>query len=138
MIEVMVSVVIISVVIAALFQMKGNSSHIFLELGRKVAVSQFSSFLIANKNYGFENKTVTLDKLIYDFDVEDDLRRRFKESKMKVIYQVLESIDMSESAEIEDVNNEDKLVNSSLIFEIGKTILITDTSSSGLLRLRIQ
>ncbi|QOY52847.1 type IV pilus modification PilV family protein [Candidatus Sulfurimonas baltica] len=139
LIEVMVAVLIISVVIAALLQMKGNSSHIFFELEKKIKINQFVSFIIENKDYGFENETTTLDKLISDFDLDDDLRRRVKQSKVEVVYQVLERIDMSDIGESD--NMEDRVENqaeTNMVFEIGKTVLKSDTSSAGLLRLRVQ
>lgn len=120
LIEVMVAVVIISVVIMALLQMKGNSSHIFLELNKRVKVTQFSSFFTANKNYGFENKSISLDMLLDDFEVESDLRRELKSVKSEVIYQEIKNIEAD------------------MVLEIGQSVLKTDKSSVGLLRLRVQ
>ena len=120
LIEVMVAVVIISVVIMALLQMKGNSSHIFLELNKRVEVTQFSSFFTANKNYGFENKSISLDMLLDDFEVESDLRRELKSVKSEVIYQEIKNIEAD------------------MVLEIGQSVLKTDKSSVGLLRLRVQ
>ena len=130
LIEVMVAVLIISVVITALFQMKGNSSHIFLNLSKKLEINQYSSFLISNDNYGFEKQTTTLDELLGNFKVEDELRQELKKAKIEVIYQELEQIDMSEQS--------DENASSGMIFEIGKTILKTDKSSVSLIRLRVQ
>ncbi|MCK4875090.1 MAG: prepilin-type N-terminal cleavage/methylation domain-containing protein [Sulfurimonas sp.] len=130
LIEVMVAVLIISVVIMALFQMKGNSSHIFLNLSKKLELNQYSSFFISNDNYGFEKQTTTLDELLGNFKVEDELRQELKKAKIEVIYQELEQIDMSEQS--------DENSSSGMIFEIGKTILKTDESSVSLIRLRVQ
>jgi len=129
LIEVMVSVIIISVVIMALLQMRGNSSHIFLELGKRIEINQFASFIIGNNNYGFENKATTLDKLLDDFEVDSDLRRKLKRVKVKILYRERERIDMSEDS--------DEDVNSSTVFEIGKTILKTEKSSVSFLRLKL-
>jgi len=134
LIEVMVAVVIVSVVIMALLQMRGNSTHMFLNIGTKSKISQYSSFLISNSVYGFENKIVSLDKLLDDFELENDLRRRVKQSRVELIYQKLETLDMSEN----NSNDAEETVNSNIAFEIGKTILKTDTSSTGLFRLRVQ
>lgn len=130
LIEVMVAVLIISVVIMALLQMKGNSSHIFLELKKRVEINQYSTFIIANDNYGFEKDVTSLDKILDEFDLSNDLRRELKRVKVEVIYQELKQIDISEYS---DVN-----ISSSVIFEMGKTILKTDKSSVSLLRFRLQ
>jgi len=134
LIEVMVAVLIVSVVIMALLQMRGNSTHMFLNIGKKSKISQYSSFLISNSDYGFDNKIVSLDKLLDDFELENDLRRRVKQSRVELIYQKLETLDMSDN----DDGDAKEAVNSNLVFEVGKTILKTDTSSTGLFRLRVQ
>lgn len=130
LIEVMVAVLIISVVVMALFQMKGNSSHIFLNLTQKLETNQYLSFLISNDDYGFEQDTITADKLLEDFDLERDLRQNLKKVKVDLIYQKLEDIDMNEQ--------EDENLSSGMIFEIGKTILKTEKSSASLPRIRLQ
>ena len=135
LIEVMVAVMIISVVIAALLQMRGNSTHLFLNMNQKSKVNQFSSFFISNDNYGYENKTTSLDELIPEFEVEDDLRRELKNIKVDVIYQELATIDMSE---FDMDSDQDDAAASSMVFEIGKTILKTQDSSVALLRLKLQ
>lgn len=130
LIEVMVAVLIISVVVMALFEMKGNSSHIFLNLTQKLETNQYLSFLISNDDYGFEQDTITADKLLKDFDLERDLRQNLKKVKVDLIYQKLEDIDMNEQ--------EDENLSSGMIFEIGKTILKTEKSSASLPRIRLQ
>ena len=142
LIEVMVAVLIISVVIATLMQMRGNSTHIFLELDKKSKINQFSSFFIANNKYGFENKNTSLDELISDYVVEDDLGRELRNTKVNVIYQKIDTIDMSEfgmgaSSDSEDDENTNTAT-STMVFEIGKSILKTKDSSSAILRLRLQ
>lgn len=135
LIEVMVAVLIISVVIMALLQMKGNSSHIFFELSRGVKINQFASTLLSNKDYGFENKNTTLDKLLDDFEVTNKFSRELKSLKVEVIYQKLELIDMSEQSSSKENVAE---ISSPIVFEIGKTTLKMDSSSIGLIRLRAQ
>lgn len=130
LIEVMVAVLIISVVVMALFEMKGNSSHIFLNLTQKLETNQYLSFLISNDDYGFEQDTITADKLLKDFDLERDLRQSLKKVNVDLIYQKLEDIDMNEQ--------EDENLSSGMIFEIGKTILKTEKSSASLPRIRLQ
>ena len=138
LIEVMVSVVIISIVIMALLELFANNSHIFSSLSKKSQTDQYMSFVIANPDYGFEDKTATLYDLVKEFDIESELKRELKAQKIELIYQELESIDMSES-EL-DVENEDELEksSSSMVFEIGKSIVKLPDSSTSLLRIKLQ
>lgn len=146
LIEVMIAVVIISSVIMALIQMYANNIHIFSTLNKKAQINQYSSFFISNPDNGLESDKVTLYDLLSDFDLENDLRRSLKEIKAEVIYQELESIDMADYDGSGDENEEDseelqenkENSNSSMVFEIGKTILKVQDSSVGLLRMRLQ
>ncbi|MEA1891997.1 MAG: prepilin-type N-terminal cleavage/methylation domain-containing protein [Campylobacterota bacterium] len=135
LIEVMISVMIISVVIMALLQMHGNSNHIFLKISSQLKTDQYASFFIANKEYGFEKDRLSLDDLISDFKVEDELRRELKKVKVELIYEELELIDMSEDDESQDSDSQES---SSVIFEVGKTILKMNDTTTSLIRLRIQ
>ena len=130
LIEVMIAVVIISVVIMALLTMKGNSTHIFMNFSKAMKTNQLSSFFIANKDYGFEGKSTTLDKLLGDFTVENNLRRELRKNKVKVVYTKLSTIDLSESDEEGSTSN--------VIFEVGRSTLQTKTASTSLIRLRLQ
>lgn len=142
LLEVMVAVMIISVVVAALLQMMGNSSHLFSKVKIESNVGQYASFLIASPDYGFENKSITLDKLAEDFKLDSQLRTELKKLKAKLVYTELESIDMSEfdTPKAEDTidNEEDQTVSSELIFEIGKSTLEFKDASTSLLRLRVK
>ena len=133
LIEVMVSVMIISVVIMALLQMNANNTHIFSATKKQLKTNQYLSFLIANKDYGFEDKNIYLDDLIQDFEVENDLRRELKRIKVAIVYQELESIDLSE-----DMNDTQESSNSVIVLEIGKSVLKTKDDSSSMMRLRIK
>jgi prepilin-type N-terminal cleavage/methylation domain-containing protein len=136
LVEVMVSVVIISTVIMALFQMFANNTHIFSTLKQQAKISGYTSFFISNEDYGFEKDDITLYELIDGFKVEDELRKELKSIKAKIIYQELESIDMSEFDEDDsDLNLEKKEVDSEMVFEVGKTILKVNDTSSALLRI---
>ena len=128
LIEVMVSVMIISVVIMALLEMKSNSSHIFSLLKKQIDTTQYISLLIANKDYGYEDKSIRLDALIKEFDVDDNLRRKLKNMKAKVIYNEIETIDLSE-----DANG-----SSSMLLEIGESLVKTDKFSTKIYRIRLQ
>lgn len=133
LIEVMVSVMIISVVIMALIEMFSNNTHLFSYIKKQTTITQYTSFFISNKEYGFQNKDVTLNDLLRDFNLEDDLRRELKNSKAKVLYQKLERIDLSEQSGDTEAEG-----NSKIVLEIGKTILQAEGSSSSLLRLRVE
>jgi len=130
LLEVMVAVLIISVVIMALLEMRGHSSHIFSSLTQKLEINQYLSFLVSNNDYGFEQDTITADKLLKDFDLDTNLRQSLKKIKVDLLYQELNSIDLNEQG--------DENLSSSMIFEIGKTILKTDKSSVSLPRIRLQ
>jgi len=147
LIEVMVSVMIISTVIMALLTMSGNNTHIFSSFKRQAKVNQYASFFISNKEYGFENDSLDLDDLVSEFDVEDELRKELKELKVEVIYQIVDEIDMSDFEESEDEEEEEEIVyedekpkevTSSLIIEIGRTTLKVKDSSVSLLRIKVQ
>ena len=122
LIEVMVSVLIISLVIAGLLEMRGNGTHKLLSLKKQISTNEFNSFLIGNKKYGFESTSGSSDKLLSEFRLESDLRKELKKINIKVKYKIIDSIDMG----------------SGMIFEIGKTTLNVDESSSSLTRLKLQ
>lgn len=124
----MVSVMIISVVISALLQMRSNSTHIFSTLSNKLNIQQYASFLISHPDYGFEKKSLSLDKLLSEFKMEDDLRKELKKSKVKISFEELKNIDMRQSKES----------SSNMIFKTGKTVLKFKDSSVLLLRLNTQ
>jgi len=146
LIEVMIAVLIISTVIMALITMSGNNTHLFSTFKNQKQINQYASFFIANNKYGLENEDVTLDKLVDEFDLETNLRRELKTKKVAVNYQIIDEIDMSEFEEKDeedlddyvDNNSEDENVNSSLIIEIGKTVLRVKDSSVSLLRIQIK
>lgn len=137
--EVMVAVVIISIVIASLLQMMGNSSNLIRNVKTNSDTSQYASFLIASPDYGFENERITIDKLADTFDLDSKLRKKLKKLKAKIIYTELDRIDMSEFDSDEDLENEqeENQVSSGLTFEIGKSTLKFEDSSVSLLRLKI-
>jgi len=141
LVEVMVSVIIISTVILALLEMQGNTNYIFLKFKSKLSVNQYLSFFIANEEYGFEKDNISLDDLLSDFRVENDLRKELKNIKVKLIYEELDSFDMSEVDEedYEDMQDiQDGESTSNVVFEIGKTVLELENNSAYLMRFRIQ
>ncbi len=144
LIEVMVSVVIISTVIMALIELFSNNTHIFSSLEKKNQTNQSLSFMMNNKDYGFKAEKISLNDLLQDFDLETDLRRKLKDSKVEIIYQEVDTIDMSEfdgsedEEESEYEEEEAKESNSNIVFEIGRTVLKSKDSSSSMLRIQVQ
>lgn len=141
LVEVMISVVIISTVIMALLELYSNNSHIFLNLEKKSKVNQPLSFVLSNPDYGFDDKKISLDKLLEGFDVESELRRELKSTKVEIIYKELERIDLAEYEDkIEEIQYDTEVSesNSGMVFEIGRTILKLDDSSSSILRIKTQ
>jgi len=136
LIEVMVAVMIVSVVIAALLQMRGNTNHKFIQLKKIVKENQYNSFLISvDDKYGFESSSIDLYRLADNFDLESDLRRKLKSIKTKVTYEELEVLD---SGDFSDDKEEGESSASGIIFEIGKTSLESDDFSLSLMRVKIQ
>lgn len=131
--EVMVAVMIVSVVIAALLQMRGDTSNKFFNIKKMLDTNQYNSFLLANDNkYGFESSNIDMKRLVDDFRVQSDLRRKLSSIKVKLKYEKLQVIDTSE------FNSDEQNASTGIIFEIGKTELFTDKFSSSLIRIRVQ
>jgi len=123
LIEVMVAVMIITVVIGALWQMKGDASQKFFTLNKMIQTNQYSSFLLSNsEKYGFEKSHIDLNSLLDGFDLESDLRRKLKAIKVQISYELVDSLD----------NND------TMILEIGKTKMEADNFTNTLVRVRMQ
>lgn len=133
LIEVMVAVMIISIVIMGLLQMYSNNTHIFSAIKKQIKTNQYVSFLVSSDDYGFENKDIYLYDLVKDFDFESDLKRELKAIKAKVIYEEIETIDLSE-----DSNESQDAGSSAVVLEIGRTVLQSDEFSTAFMRLKIR
>ena len=125
----MVAVMIISVVIMAILKMYSNNIFLFDKFKKEIKINEYSSFLVGNNKYGLETESLHLYYLVNNFDLDDDLRRKLKEQKAKIIYQKLDTIDLSE---------DDNSSGSQLSLEIGKSILKVNNISNGFLRLQIK
>ena len=123
----MVAVMIVSVVIAALLEMRGNISHKIFGLEKITQVSQYDTFLLGQNKYGLEKSNTNMKTLAENFELESDLRRKLSAIKLHIKYEKIKVIDTSEYAD-----------GASLIFEIGKTKLSSDTYSSSLVRILYQ
>ena len=126
LIEVMIAVMIISVVIASILQMRGNSTFIYERIDENSKINQYLSFFIANQDFGFESKNTSMKNLCDEFDLDSELRREFSNIKLKLDYKKLNILDMSEYDE-----------NSELVIETGRTILNTNDSTASLIRIRV-
>lgn len=136
LIEVMVAVMIVSVVIAALLQMRGNASHKLFELKKSMQTNQYSSFLFENsEKYAFEDSKIDMTKLVEEFELESDLRRKLKAMKSQILYEELDTIDTNE---FEESDEEEITQSSGIVFEIGKTTLKTEEFTTSLTRVRLQ
>lgn len=124
--EVMVAVMIVSVVIASIIEMRGNSTFIYLQIDKNKHVNQYLSFLVGNEKYGYEKESTTMKNLCDDFELDSELRREFSDIKIDIDYKELETLDMSEYDE-----------NSELVIEIGKSILSSKEASSSFVRIRL-
>jgi len=143
LIEVMVSVMIVSVVISALLHMQGSTTTKLSNIKEMMKTNQYSSFLLSlGDKYGFDKSQMDMERLVENFDLEDDLRRHLKSMRAELDYKAIKSIDTSE---FEDENNDsneqganEQNTNIGIVFEIGKTILKTDKFTSHLIRIRVQ
>ncbi|CAI6147405.1 MAG: hypothetical protein SPLUMA1_SPLUMAMAG1_01968 [uncultured Sulfurimonas sp.] len=136
LVEVMVAVVIVSVVIAALLQMQGNTNHKLFNIKEMMKTNQYNSFLLSlSDKYGFESSKMDMKRLVSEFELESDLRRRLKGMKLELYYEELTTIDTSELDASSHLN---ETSNTSLIFEIGKTTLKTKDFTTQVIRVKIQ
>ncbi len=127
LLEVMISVMIISVVILALFEMRANSNLMFFKIEDKSKANQSLSFFIRQKDFGFENKKTSMKNLITDFELNSELAKEFSDTKVDIKYIELESIDMKDY----DEGNE-------MIFEIGSTNIKINKRSASFMRIKLQ
>lgn len=132
LLEVIIAVVLISIVIMALLQMYSNNTHIFSSLKKQTTINQYGSLLLANKNYGYEDKKISLDTLVETFDLRDELRQELKGYQVNISYVELDRIDLSEQ-----VNDEQQTQSQTMVIEVGKTLMQTKESSLALIRLKI-
>jgi prepilin-type N-terminal cleavage/methylation domain-containing protein len=119
LIEVMISVLIISLVVMALYSMRSNGTFLMQKATQKSLVQNYQTFFLSHTNYGFIKEEITLDKLLDGFDVEDNLRRRLKNKKLSILYTQTDAIDANETS-----------------LELGITSLKMDTITTSFFRLQ--
>jgi hypothetical protein len=122
----MIAVMIISVVIAAILQMRGNSNFMYEQIDQNAKMNQYLSFFLSNPDFGFERKSTSVKNLCDEFELDSELRREFSSIKLNIDYKQLDVLDTSEFDE-----------NSQLVIETGRSIIGTKESSASLLRIRI-
>ena len=141
LIEVMVSVMIITTVVMALYTMNGNSSFIYEKTLKNAQYTGYLSFLVANEKYGFESDTLDLERLLEGFELENELRRTLKEIKLTIRYDEVSTIDLS-AFDMQDMPKEmqedtKQKEQSGAIFEIGRSSLSFDEDVAFITRIRI-
>jgi len=84
LIEVLVSVVILSTVAVLLFEISTNSKNSFSYLSQKASFTTLSALPLMHNDPKYHNSDKTLFEYIrYDFDIKDDeLRKYLKEKKI--------------------------------------------------------
>ena len=133
LIEVMVSVMIISVVIAALLQMRGNTSNKLIQLNKMNLSNQYTSFLISvDDKYTKEDSHMDMKRLVEEFDLDTDLRKKLSSIPLELSYKKIKTIDMSKS------DNEGNSEQSQIVFEIGQTTMHTKSFTNNLIRVQLQ
>jgi prepilin-type N-terminal cleavage/methylation domain-containing protein len=123
LLEVMVAVLIVSVVIAAMFKVKGDANTKLFWLQSTINETQYNTFLLGNSDkYGFDKSSISLNELINEFDLESDLRRKLKAIKVSINYDKKDDIDIPTGS----------------VLELGKTKLESKNFSTSILRVKIQ
>jgi prepilin-type N-terminal cleavage/methylation domain-containing protein len=89
LIEVLVSVVILSTVAVLLFEISTNSKNNFSFLSKKAAFASIASIPLMHSSQKYNNSDKTLYEYIrYDYDIkDDDLRKYLKEKKLHLDYE---------------------------------------------------
>ena len=112
--------------------------------------TQYNSFLLSQADkYGFENDKLDVKRLIEEFSLESDLRRRLSSIKLEIEYEELDSIDTSEfedgggldeEGDDGEVLDEEDVQSSTtgIVFEIGKSVLKSKDFDGQLIRVRVQ
>lgn len=91
LIEVMISVMIISLVITALTKMYANNSFIYIHLKQQVIVNEYSSFLVSKNKLDLSSENLSLYDLVDEFSLEHTLKRKLKEIKIDLLYTDIDS-----------------------------------------------
>jgi len=85
---------IVSVVIAALLKLRGDTNHLFMQIQQSQKQSTTGTFLLWNRNYGLDDSSTNLYRLVENFDIDDDLRRELKNIKVEIKYKRIKDIEL--------------------------------------------
>jgi prepilin-type N-terminal cleavage/methylation domain-containing protein len=118
LIEVLVSVVILSSVAVILFEISTNSKNNFTFLKDKGNFSTLSSVALIHNNQKFHNKHTDLYEFIkYDYNIKDDDLRRYLKSQ-KVHYTHEEFTTFSPLSEGDGTSNsENDMIDFTIVFD---------------------
>jgi hypothetical protein len=141
----MVSVILITTVIAALLQLFANNTHLLGGMEARIDHTLRSSLLLDNPQYGFERQEKTLNDLVADFELDDDLRRRLKAIPLSIGYradlQLNDTTLMAPETSPEEASAPEGVpegASDGFTLEIGQTSLAIGDQRSTLTRLRLQ
>lgn len=134
LIEVLVSVVILSTVAVLLFEISTNSKNSFSYLREKASFTTLSSLPLMHNNPKYHNSDKTLFEYVrYDYDIKDDeLRRYLKEKKIhysQELFAEFSPLSEGDKESIEDTseNKEQSMMDFTIVFD---KILISDKQQS--------
>ena len=141
LLEVMISVMIISLVIGVLLQLYSSNTSLFSSMRGHSELCMRSSLLIGNSEYGYEDKKTNLAELVRDFEVNDELRKKLKKYEAKITYTRVKELDkatqkLDEAVEPYIPESEEGLKRRSM--EIGRSSFEMDEFQTAYLRLKLQ
>jgi prepilin-type N-terminal cleavage/methylation domain-containing protein len=145
LIEVMVSVILITTVIAALLQLFANNTHMLDGMEARTDHTLRASLLLGNPKYGFEQEQTTLSDLVDDFELADSFRHRLKATRLHLGYHADLQLDdttlmgaETPAAEEEKEGEAAAETSGAFVLEIGQTTLKIGDQRSAWTRLRLQ
>jgi prepilin-type N-terminal cleavage/methylation domain-containing protein len=135
LIEVLVSVVILSTVAVMLFEISTNSKNNFSFLSSKASFTTLASLPLMQNDIKYHNSDKTLFEYVkYDFDIKDDeLRKYLKEQKVHydqeefTTFSPFDNKDENSNEDLEDENTEENIMKFAIIFD---KIIIRDKQNS--------
>lgn len=123
LVEVMVATMIVSVVIAALWKMRGDTNTKLLQIQQTINANPQITLLSAQaQKYGFESDSVHADLLCDDFNLDRAIRTQLKRQQFKIAYKIVRSEELPDGS----------------VIEVGKTSLHSPEATFMLTRVRWQ
>ena len=141
LLEVMISVMIITLVIGVLLQLYSNNTRLFSSMRGHSELCMRSSLLIGNSEYGYEDKEVSLAELVHNFNVDDDLRQKLKKYKAKVTYTPVKELNTKQTRTDEELDpyiTEESQGLKERSMEIGRSSFEMDEFQTAYLRLKLR